>query len=376
MSLGGAERYLIDLANSLVERDIKVTMAFDGPVLHKPGPVDEIRRLEVKRCTRLGHLGIFRLIVDLPVGKRLYRYIRDAGVDIVNTVMMDTGIWCWLVGRLVRVPIVHTPMQVFGNYTRLERLLIGSRAGAKIVKFLGIDFIAVSDYFAWELTNVGKVPATRIYTVTMGIESNKFKPKAADDRIRKALGLGLGPVIGSVARLYRVKGYHKIIAAMPAILRICPEAQLLIVGDGPQRQALEAQAKELRVQDNIIFAGWRTDTVEMTTLMDVYIQATDGPNLGLSALQAMFQAKPLAVFAADELEEKMAADTVEHGINGYIVPTNEPDKAGETIGKMLNNSQLLKEMSLASRRMAEERFDWNLHVSKVIEIYQGLKDRN
>jgi len=110
--------------------------------------------------------------------------------------------------------------------------------------------------------------------------------------------------------------------------------------------------------------------------MDVYIQATDGPNLGLSALQAMFQAKPLAVFAADELEEKMAADTVEHGINGYIVPTNEPDKAGETIGKMLNNSQLLKEMSLASRRMAEERFDWNLHVSKVIEIYQGLKDRN
>ena len=81
------------------------------------------------------------------------------------------------------------------------------------------------------------------------------------------------------------------------------------------------------------------------------------------------------VFAADELEERMASDTVHQGVNGYIVPTNEPDKAGEIIGKMLSDSKLLKEMGLASRKIAEERFDWRCHVSKVIEIYQRLIDR-
>jgi 1,2-diacylglycerol 3-alpha-glucosyltransferase len=384
MALGGAERYLIDLANSLVERGIKVTMAYEGPVLHKAGPVDEVHHLEINLCRRFGKLGPMRLIVDMPVGKRFYRYIRNTDVDIVNTVMMDSGIWSWLAGRFLGVPIVHTPMHVYDNYTAPERLLCGTRVGVQIIKFLRLHFITASDYVAWELANIGKVPASRIHTAGAGVDLHKFRPKTADDKIKKELGLGPGPVIGSIGRLtrvklgkvYRGKGNQKIIAAMPAILRICPGAQLLIVGDGPMREPFGAQVRDLQVQDNVIFAGWRTDTVEMTALMDAYIQTGDGPNLGLSALQALAQAKPLVVFASDELEKRMAEDTVREGINGYIVPTKEPEKAGEIIGRMLTNSQKIKEMGLASRKLAEEKFDWQFHVSKVIEIYQKLQDKS
>ncbi|MGA1979153.1 MAG: glycosyltransferase family 4 protein [Sedimentisphaerales bacterium] len=376
MTLGGAERYLIDLANSLVERGVEVTMAFGGAVHHKPGPVEQVRHLEINLCRRFGKLGPFRLIVDLPVGKRFYRYIRDAKVDVVNTIMIDSGIWCWLASRFLSVPIIHKPMHVFSNYSSYERFLISSRLGAKIIEFLGVNFLPGSDYSAWELTNIIGVPPKRVYIARMGVDLHKFRPKAADDRIRKELGLVPGPVIGSIGRLWRVKGCHKIISAMPTILQICPEAQLLLVGDGPERQALERQAKELRVRDNVIFAGWRNDTAEITVLLDVYIQTTDGPSLGISVLQALAQAKPLVVFAADELEKKMASGAVQDGVNGHIVPTNEPDKAGETIGKMLTDNRRLKEMASASRKLAEEKFDWQLHVSKVIEIYQKLQDKS
>jgi glycosyltransferase involved in cell wall biosynthesis len=372
MALGGAERYIIDLANSLVERGIKVTMAYEGPVLHKLGPVDEIRHLEIKLCRRLGKLGVFRPFFDWPLGFRFYNYIRKADVDIVNTVMMDTGMWSWLAARFLGVPIVLKPMHVFSNYSGYERFLIGTRFGVNIVKFLRLNFLPGSDYAAWELTNIVGVPPKRVYIARMGVDLHKFRPKAADNRIRKELGLVPGPVIGSIGRLYRVKGCHKIISAMPAILRVCPETQLLIVGDGSEREALERQAKELQVLDNVIFAGWRTDTVEMTALLDVYVQTTDGPSLGISVLQALAQAKPLVVFAADELEKKMAAGAVQDGVNGHIVPTNEPDKAGETIGRMLADSRRLKEMGLASRKLAEEKFDWDLHVSKVVEVYEKL----
>jgi glycosyltransferase involved in cell wall biosynthesis len=380
MALGGAERYLIDLANSLVERGIKVTMAFDGPVLHKPGPVSGVHHLEIKpgrrAGKRLGRRGPFRLIDGLPVGERFYRYIRNTNVDIVNTVMIDLGVWCWLVGRFLGVPTVYTPMHVFGNYLPVERLLIGSKASTGIIKLLGLNFIAVSDYYAWELVNLGKVPANRIHTAALGIDLHRFVPKAADNRIREQLNLASGPVIGAIGRVHRSKGYHKIISAMPSIQRICPAAQLLLVGDGPEHQALETQAKNLHVRDNVIFAGWRTDTVEMTALLDVYIQTTDGPDLGLSVLQALAQGKPLIVFAKDELEQKMARDTVCEDVNGHIVPTNEPEKAGEIIGRMLTDNRRLKEMGLASRKLAEEKFDWQLHISKVMEIYQRLKNRS
>jgi glycosyltransferase involved in cell wall biosynthesis len=267
-------------------------------------------------------------------------------------------------------------MHVLSNSTGVERFLVGSRAGAKILQFLRLDFLAMSDYYAWELANIGKIPTSSIHQATWGTDLNKFVPKAADDKIREELGLGHGPVIGAIARLQRVKGCHKIIAAMPTVLQICPETQLLIVGDGPQRQALEDQAKDLQVEDNVIFTGWRTDTLEMNAQMDAYIQTTNGPNLGLSALQAMAQAKAQIVFAKDEFEEKMAHDTIQEGVNGHVVPTNEPRKAGEIIGKMLTDRQKLKKMGLTSRKIAEEKFDWDLHVSKVIEIYQELIDKN
>ena len=304
MALGGAQRYIIDLANSLVEHGVEVTMAYEGPVLHKPGPVGEVHHLEINLCRRFGKLGPFRLIVDLPVGKRFYRYIRDTNVDIVNTVVIDSGIWGWLAGRFLGVPIVHTPMHVYANYAAPERLLCGTRVGAQTIRFLKLHFIAASDYCGWELTNRTKVPASHIHVTTLGVDLHRFRPRAADDRIRKELGLGHGPVIGSIGRLHQVKGCHKIIAAMPAILRVCPEGRLLFVGEGPERQNLERQVRKLDIQNNVIFTGWRTDTVEMTALMDAYIQTTDGPNLGLSALQAMAQAKPLVVFARDELETK------------------------------------------------------------------------
>ena len=376
LKIGGAERYLIDLANSLVERDIKVTMAFGGPVLHKPGPVGEVRHLEINQYECSCRLGPLRLIVDSPIGKQLCSYIRKTNVNIVNSVMLYLGFWSGLAGRFLGVPTVHTSMHVFGNYLPIERLLIGSKVGTNVIKLLRLNFIAVSDYFAWELANLGKVPANRIYTASLGVDLEKFKAGSGDNRIRKALGLGHGPVISSIGRLHRVKGCHKIISAMPSIQRICPEAQLLIVGDGPMRTSLEAQVKNLGVQDSVIFAGWRTDTVEMTALMDAYIQTGDGPNLGLSTLQALAQGKPLVVFAKDELEQRMASDTVCEGVNGHIVPTNEPERAGEIIGKMLTDNQRLKEMGLASRKLAEKRFDWQLHVSKVIEIYQRLIDRS
>lgn len=375
LTLGGAEKYLIDLANSLIERGIKVTMAYGGPVLHEPGPVDGVHHLEINAFKYSGRLGPLRLIVGLPTGKRLYKYIHDTGVDIVNTAMFDLGIWGWLTGRFLGVPAVYTPMHVYGNYVPIERLLIGSRVGTNVIKLLGLNFIAVSDYFAEELAELGKVPLNHIHTASLGVDLKKFHPEAADDGIRKTLGLRTGPLFGTIGRLHKVKGCHRIVASMPAILKECPQAQLLLVGDGPERENLQNQAKQLGVQDSVFFAGWRTDTVGMTNLLDIYVAATDGPNLGLSALQAMAQGKPLVYYAKDHRERRMAADTVHEDVNGYIVPTNEPGKAGEIIGRVLNDTHRLKEMGQASRKLAEERFDWQSHVSKVIEIYQGLKDR-
>ena len=96
LTLGGAERYTIDLANSLVDRGIEVTIAHEGPALHEPGPVDAVKHLEISSFRRIKRLGPLRLIVDFSIGKKIYRYSRDNSVDIVNTTFIGHGVWGWL----------------------------------------------------------------------------------------------------------------------------------------------------------------------------------------------------------------------------------------------------------------------------------------
>ncbi|HEY3244489.1 MAG TPA: glycosyltransferase family 4 protein [Phycisphaerae bacterium] len=369
MVLGGAERYAIDLANSLVQKGATVTLSFDGPVKHVPGPVNQVRRLKPGRSMRQG-LGLLRLALDLPVGGRIARYIRAAKVDVVNTVMLDTGIWAWLAGRLQGVPVFYTPTQVLANYCRLESKLVSTRPGVAFINGIRARFIALSRYYGWELAHLAKVPESRIRVASLGTDLAAFAPRAANPALRRSLGLADGPVLGTIARLYRVKGHHKVLASMPALLRECPHAQYLLVGDGCERAALEQQAVELGVRKNCIFTGWRTDTPELMALCDVYVQSTDGPNLGLAALQALAQAKPLVAFAKDSLEQRMAADTVREGINGHIVPTDDPQLAGRTIGRLLADRAALQRMGEESRRLAQSEFDWQAHAARVLEIYE------
>jgi len=371
MTLGGAERYLIDLANSLVSRGIEVTMAFGGSVMHKPGPVEQVKHLEVNRFTKFGKLGPFRLLFDWPIGVRFGRYLRENKVDIINTVMLDTGIWAWFSGRMSNIPVFHTPMHAFCNYSRQEKWLIGTAVGANIIKALKAKFIAVSDYLAWELSNLGNISVDNIYTSCLGVDIEKFKPTEPDKQLIEEFNLSDESVIGTIGRLYHVKGCHKVIASMPSLLQIYPNTKLVLVGDGPERENLERQARELNVQNNVVFTGWRTDTNRFINIFDIYIVATDGPNLGLSALQAMAQYKPLVCYAKDQLEQRMASDTVNEGINGHIVPVSPPDEAGAVMGQMLKDAEELKKMGLESRRLAESKFDWNRHVSNVIDIYNS-----
>ncbi len=368
MRLGGAERYTIDLANSLIERGVTVTMSYDGPVTHVPGPLPQVRRFEPGRSSQRG-LGLRRLYVDREVGKRVARYVRDEKVDVINTVMLDTGIWAWLAGRLHHVPVFHTPMGVVPTLARLEKAMVSTRSGRGFIRAMRVWFIAISRYYGWELVNRTRIPESVIRYANLGTNLRAFQPRPANPELRAALGLSDGPVLGIIARLDAVKGHHKLMAAMPAIVRECPNAQWLLVGDGPQRTVLEAQAESLGVRDRCIFTGWRTDTSDLMALCDVYVQTTDGPNLGLSALQALAQGRALAVFAADPLEERMAADTVVEGVNGHTVPTGHPEQAGQTIGRLLADRERFERMGQASRRLAEEQYDWELHTARVLDIY-------
>ena len=100
-------------------------------------------------------------------------------------------------------------------------------------------------------------------------------------------------IVGVVARLEPEKGHPTLLEAWPAVLRAVPDAYLLIVGEGSRRDALEAQARELRIAHRVVFTGRRDDVPAVTAALDVAVLPSYREAQGLTILEAMALSRPV-----------------------------------------------------------------------------------
>ena len=100
-------------------------------------------------------------------------------------------------------------------------------------------------------------------------------------------------IVGVVARLEPEKGHPTLLEAWPGVLRAVPDAYLLIVGEGSRRDALEAQARELRIAHRVVFTGRRDDVPAVTAALDVAVLPSYREAQGLTILEAMALSRPV-----------------------------------------------------------------------------------
>jgi len=125
-------------------------------------------------------------------------------------------------------------------------------------------------------------------------------------------------VVGSVGRLARVKGYDRLLAAFRAASGGARRMILLLVGDGPERDALAEQARTLCVADRVVFAGFRKQPRALLEVMDLFVLPSRGEGLSVSLLEAMAAGCPVAVTDAGESRE-----VIDDGRAGLLLPDDE-----------------------------------------------------
>ena len=115
--------------------------------------------------------------------------------------------------------------------------------------------------------------AARMQRLSPGVDTDRFYPGCGGAEVRERLGIPAdAPVVVCTARMIKRKGQDTLVKAWPEVLRAVPEARLLLVGDGPNRRAVERLAARLGVADSVIFTGsvpW-TDVPAYTDAGDVY----------------------------------------------------------------------------------------------------------
>ena len=125
-------------------------------------------------------------------------------------------------------------------------------------------------------------------------------------------------IVGVVARLEPEKGHPTLLEAWPLVLRAVPDAYLLIVGEGSRRDALEAQARELRIAHRVVFTGRRDDVPAVTAALDVAVLPSYREAQGLVILEAMALSRPVVASNVGGIPEM-----IEDGVTGLLVPPHD-----------------------------------------------------
>ncbi|MDQ1620844.1 MAG: phosphatidyl-myo-inositol dimannoside synthase [Actinomycetota bacterium] len=217
--------------------------------------------------------------------------------------------------------------------------------------------------------------AARMVQLTPGVDDSAFHPGVDGTAVRERHGLGTRPVVVCVSRLVERKGQDMLIRSLPSIHRRVPDAAILIVGDGPQRGALERLVDELGLRNDVVFAGAKpwAETPPYFAAGDVFCMPTrtrkagfEVEGLGIVYLEA--SACGLPVVAGDS---GGAPDAVQEGVTGYVVDGRSPEAIAERVSGLLLDRELGRQMGEQGRRWVEKRWRWDDLAAQLQQLLRG-----
>ena len=171
------------------------------------------------------------------------------------------------------------------------------------------------------------------------------------------------PLVGTTARLVDQKGLDVLLRALPAV----PGTDVEIVGDGPERAALEALAGELGISARVRFVGWSDRAREWLGRWDVFVLPSRFEGLPLSILEAMLAELPVVATDVGSTRE-----AVRDQVTGRLVAAGDPDALAEALRDVLSDPQRARALGLAGRELALERFTAGAQARRYEALYDEL----
>jgi glycogen(starch) synthase len=189
--------------------------------------------------------------------------------------------------------------------------------------------------------------------------------------MRERLGLAeAAPILLSVSRLERNKGYHIMLAALAKLAaELPPHWRWLLVGDGKERAALEAQARAAGIAEHVTFVGRLSDS-ELHSLyeeVDLVVHPTLYEGSSLVTLEGMIHHRPMVASAAGGIPDK-----VFDGRNGFLVRPGDVEDLAAKLRLALAQRERWPAWGAESERIVREEFDWPVVARRTLALYREL----
>ena len=300
--------------------------------------------------------------------RELRRLIRELSPDLVHCHAALSGrVAAWLEGVPCRF---YTRHSVFPPSKRLTTFP-GRQINGLLSRVISTDIIAVAEAAKKNLTDTG-VPERMITVIPNGVEPLREPSPEEVDALRDKLGIGREDfVCGIAARLEDYKGHSYLLEAAKTVLAAHPATDFLIIGDGSEADALKKQAAESGIAGNVIFAGFADDVAPYYGLMDLNLNCSWGTEATSLALAEGMSAGVPAVATTYGGNPAMITD----GVNGLLVPEKDPPALAAAICRLIEDPDLLADLSEGALRVYRERFTARAMTERLEEMYEAAYAR-
>jgi glycosyltransferase involved in cell wall biosynthesis len=370
---GGVEKHMHELSRELVKQGVDVTVVTAR--IQGTAAYEEIDGVKVHRvpCISLKVPGLYPppLIISPLFPFYLRRLDRENSFDIIHLqnrffVDFDTAA---IYAKLKHKPFMMTIHNARPVGISLPITVFGSAYDWLIGRWpfvLADRIIAVSEWVKYDIAKY-HIDERKIVPVHNGINVSEFRP-SEESNVRRQYGVQ-GPMLLFVGRMITQKGIPYLIDAMPAVLEKHPDAKLLLVGRGNALESLKKKVKAAGLEHSVLFSGYMTEEMlkEAYGTCDMFVLPSVWEVLPIAVLEAMSSSKPVVCTSAGG-----DAELVEDGLNGFVVPMRDPKALAEKINELLDDPVKRARMGTASRKRAEEEFDWKLIAASTKKVYEDV----
>lgn len=237
--------------------------------------------------------------------------------------------------------------------------------------------IGVSEFVARTAVEQGGCSPERVHGIVNGLDLAQWDAAADGSSVRAAYNVPQDvPLLGIVSRLFIWKGHLELLRALAPLKQRGLDFRLLIVGEDDSRGApgrppfsseIRALARDLDLEDRVIFTGWRRDVPHVMAAIDIFAMPTFEEPCGVVFLEAMASRRPVVT-----LRGGGAPEVVEHGRTGLLAEPGDIAGLSANIETLLRDAGLRRAMGAQGRAAVEQRLNAAMMTRRVEQIYQAL----
>jgi glycosyltransferase involved in cell wall biosynthesis len=356
---GGAETVFLDLIEGLDRRLFAPQVAISG----KNGWLRQelIRRGVPTRTVTVKGSCNHRYL------RQLLAIIKAERIDLVQSHLLGSNLYCSLAGALSRTPVVST-FHGFVDTRQSERFL---PLKLRLVNSGSSRIVFVSDHLAAHYCRLAG-SSGKYRTIYNGVDLRRFTP-GRDDSLRRELGIGPDELlIGSIGNIRPAKGYEYFLRAARRIADAQPRSRFVIVGEGAGEglNRLQALRQQLGLQDIVHFAGFRADTANILRNFDLYLLSSISEGFSIACIEAMACGLPVVATRSGGPEE-----IIRDGDDGLLVPPSSAEALAEAVLHLLSNPERRREMAARATDMVARRFALQTMLDHYANLYRRILPR-